>query len=541
MVPPTVQGARGICFGCGAPLVVPVNTPRVLDAELVFQAGDQVANRYEIIERLGAGGMGVVYSAHDQLVGERVALKFMKPKLLRTPQGQRMFIREAQVARRLRHDHIVAVHDVDRTSDGILYLTMELIEGRPLRAIIRESRKNQRYLPVRYCVSILEQILSALEYAHKTVIHRDMKPENVLVLPGERVKVLDFGLAKAVDEEEKIRHSDRKEKRVVGTKEYAAPEQIRYQPVDLRADIYASGLLLRELLTLHTPVDPPCDWAQIRDDVAPSIMAALDKALQEDRENRWPSAGAFRDSLLQAYRDSYAPQAASSIETGGRKASTKGMVYLEGGSFIMGSNEFAEAAPERELHIEPFYIDIYPVTVSQYMAFVEDTGSPKPRYWDHPQFMGAQQPIVGVSWEEAHAYAHWAGKELPLEEEWEFAARGREGRLYPWGTVEPDPTRANFGDHLNMPSIVGMHEDGATPEHIHDLAGNVYEWTASPFAEPGGASSAPARRVIRGGCWHSGADTLRASHRRGLFTETRANTLGFRCVLRPRSLADKKT
>lgn len=145
--------------------------------------------------------------------------------------------------------------------------------------------------------------------------------------------------------------------------------------------------------------------------------------------------------------------------------------------------------------------------------------------------------MVGVSWADAQEYCRWAGKELPTEIQWEYAARGKENRKYPWGVSQPDPTRANYGDHLNMPSIVGMHEDGATPEGIHDLAGNVYEWTRNwfrpyPLSESDAETSpVPPRRTVRGGSWHSRPSELRVTHRRGLFTETRDATVGFRCVV----------
>lgn len=543
LVPSTVQGRTGICFGCGARIQVPrsANPEEILN--ITFKEGDRVSDRYVIGQPIGSGGMGVVYEAHDELVDEVVALKFMNPRMLRTQRGQKLFIQEAQVARRLRHENIVAVHDVSSTTEGILYLSMEFIRGQSLRKFLRRHRKERRLVDVRLVVSLTSQILAALEYAHRTVIHRDMKPENVMLLPGERVKVLDFGLAKAVDEEaqepERPTSPDGRP-RVIGTLAYSAPEQRKHRPIDLRADLYSVGLVMREMLTLRTPMDEPAAVPEVRSDVSPSLMAVLDKALQEEKEARWQSALEFRQALESAFDSSYRRLAVPNIiSKREREVSTEGMVYFEGGSFLMGNNDVPEEAPEFEATVEPFYMDIHPVTVGQYAEYLKATGAPEPKFWRVPELNGTDQPVVGVSWSEACEYAAWAGKQLPTEAQWEFAARGRENRKYPWGHLEPDSTRCNFGDYLGMPSIVSMHEGGMSPDGIQDLAGNVYEWTLDAFAPYRQRHQNPEespRRVVRGGSWHSGPEEVLCTHRKGLFPESRLTTVGFRCVLPAKTL-----
>ncbi len=539
LVPSTVQGRSGICFGCGKKIVIPAFSKPFQDKDLTFSEGERISDRYVIAERIGAGGMGVVYKAHDSLVGENVALKFMRPRLLMTQKGQHLFIQEAQVARRLRHESIVAVHDVSFTNEGILYLSMEFLRGQSLRRLLQRQRHDRKHIEIRFAIEILSQVLNALDYAHRTVVHRDIKPENVMILPGEHVKVLDFGLAKVIDEAETEPPAHlRKKGRVVGTLAYAAPEQAMHRNVDSRADMYAVGLLFRELMTLRTPFDDPVDVAAVRDDLSPSLLAVLEKALQPEKERRWQSAGEFRRALLQGFHESYR-QVSVPNNTAGRsqEVSTKDMVLFQGGSFLMGNGEVREEAPEFEAHVRPFCMDIHPVTVEQYGEFLRATGHRQPKFWRNPQYNGPTQPVVGVTWADANAYAAWAGKRLPTEAQWEFAARGKENRLYPWGTLEPDNTLCNFGDFLNMPSIVTMHESGATPEGILDLAGNVYEWTLDPFVpydttkKGAPADSNSPRRTVRGGSWHSPADDLRCAHRRGLFCETESNLVGFRCVL----------
>jgi len=539
IVPDTVQGRPGVCFGCGAPVRVPATEQRPADQALNFEAGTRIADRYVIEAKIGKGGMGVVYKAHDALVDEEVALKFMHPRALATLRGQQLFIKEAQIARRLRHENIVSVHDVSTTPDGILYLTMELLRGASLRAYLKKHRAERRLMDAHLAIDITLQVLNALDYAHRMVVHRDLKPENVMLLPGDRAKVLDFGLAVAVEEEqETLAPGQPKPKRIVGTAVYASPEQHRHQPIDFRSDLYSMGLILHELLTLRTPIDEAVTVLEVRQDVSPSIAEVLDKAVEKEKERRWQSAKEFRDALAAAYKKSYQAREGVSVRTeSGKQISTKDMIYMPGGSFFMGCNDSREEAPEFETRVNPFYIDKYPVTNEQYGEFIKATGHPEPKFWRDPEINGPRQPVVGVTFDDALAYADWAGKEVPTERQWEFAARGKENRKYPWGALEPQTAVCNFGDYLGMPSIVSMHDGGATPDGVYDLAGNVFEWTLGAYVAYDPANGGDTtkldepRHVVRGGSWHSTPVELRCSARKGLFREAQLTTVGFRCVL----------
>ena len=507
--------------------------------EVDYGKGDRVAGRYVIQELIGRGGMGTVYRAHDALVNENIALKFMRSSLLQTERARNLFLQEAQVARRLRHDKIIAVHDINFTPEGILYISMEFLEGEPLRDVIRRHRLERRMPEIRYAVRIVDQMLAGLEYAHKYVIHRDIKPENVMVMSNERVKLLDFGLATAAVYEtptppEAQRHTPKK---VVGTLEYAAPEQRMGQPMDLRADIYAVGLVFRELLTLRSPVEDPWHIEECRRDVAPAVLDVAYKALAADRDDRFQDARSFREALHNAYHTAYKRVAARAVQASELKGSTKDMVLLPGGRFLMGNNAVREEAPEEEVHVGPFWMDKAPVTVGQYAKYLKETGATPPKFWGDPDFDGDDQPVIGVTWQEAMAYAAWAGKTLPTEAQWEFAARGQENRRYPWGNYPPDRNRCNFEGNLGLPTFTQMHEEGATPEGLLDMAGNVYEWTLDPYApyayfrrDPQGADKAP-KRSARGGSWESRAEELTCTYRRGFFPDTQSKALGFRCVI----------
>jgi formylglycine-generating enzyme required for sulfatase activity len=216
------------------------------------------------------------------------------------------------------------------------------------------------------------------------------------------------------------------------------------------------------------------------------------------------------------------------------------MVLVPSGEFWMGSEDKDADPDERPRHrmfLNAFYIDKFPVTNAQYRAFVAATGHDEPEFWTHPGFEGTNQPVVGVSWEDARAYCRWAAKRLPTEAEWEKAARGTEGQKYPWGE-EWDPTRANSNDGgPGKPTAVGSYLTGVSPYGAHDMAGNVYEWTASqyrayPYQADDGREDPASRgsRVIRGGSWAYDPRFLRVSCRNDT-TPTNCNGgLGFRCA-----------
>lgn len=215
-------------------------------------------------------------------------------------------------------------------------------------------------------------------------------------------------------------------------------------------------------------------------------------------------------------------------------------VLVQGGGFHMGSEDLGPA--ERPLHpvqvSQPFYLYKTEVTNAQYWKFVEATGHREPALWEDPRYNAPDQPVVGISWQDAAAYAAWAGGRLPTEAEWELAARGREARPFPWGTEDPDANRAIFG--ASKPARCGSTAGGATPAGVLDLAGNVAEWCADWFAEgyyaasgvkdPKGPNGGTAR-VIRGGSWNEGQAEIRPERRASAPAESRTPQIGFRVVL----------
>jgi len=213
--------------------------------------GKVLDGRYRLESLLGYGGMGMVFRATQTTVGRDVAIKTLNAALAAAPTFFERFKREAEVASRLKHPNIVTIFDFGRTPDGLCYIAMELLEGDSLRQMVRKNGA----MSLRRAAAVVEQIALALQHSHKNgVIHRDVKPHNVMVTSvdgAEYVKVLDFGLVKASEEsgEEQLTSTGQ----VLGTPQYMAPEQASGEPVDARSDLYSLGAVFHFCLTGSSP------------------------------------------------------------------------------------------------------------------------------------------------------------------------------------------------------------------------------------------------------------------------------------------------
>jgi formylglycine-generating enzyme required for sulfatase activity len=213
----------------------------------------------------------------------------------------------------------------------------------------------------------------------------------------------------------------------------------------------------------------------------------------------------------------------------------------------MGDDAIAEAEapnPPHRVELSPFWLGVFPVTNAEYDAFARSTGAALPATFGDERFGRAGQPVVGVGWREAVAYCAWAGGALPTEAQWELAARGSQGRRYPWGDESPDEARAWFAQDWNRgrPSPVGAHPAGVGPFGHHDLAGNVWEWCLDAW-RPEAHRERPALgrdpcpqaatrvRPLRGGCWRSIDCKLQGAYRNWSHEAARHTTIGFRLCL----------
>ncbi len=207
------------------------------------------------------------------------------------------------------------------------------------------------------------------------------------------------------------------------------------------------------------------------------------------------------------------------------------MVSIPGGEFVMGSNNGdPDEAPPHAVSVAPFWMDVTEVTNDEFAAFLQATGYQAPTV----QLGEGNHPVSRVTWDDADAYCTWAGKRLPSEAEWEFAARSTDGRVYPWGN-DWDPAKSN-GRELGIrgTTAVGSFGAGASPFGVLDMAGNVREWTADWYDKYPGSSHYSNYfnkfRVHRGGGWFDDAGDLRAANRNGGPPESANDDLGFRCV-----------
>jgi eukaryotic-like serine/threonine-protein kinase len=271
-----------------------------------------LAGRYEIGALIGRGGMADVRLGTDARLGRKVAIKLLKPALASDPAFRTRFRREAQDAAKMAHPTIVRIFDAGEETvldpqgneAQIPFIVMEYVDGRLLKDIIAEGP-----LPEHEAVRIAGQILTALEYSHRAgVVHRDIKPGNIMIASNGQVKVMDFGIARAVAESSA---TITETSAIVGTAQYFSPEQARGESVDARTDLYSTGVVLFEMLTAQAPFrgenpvavayqhvnQVPLPPSSINRAVSPSVDAVVGRALAKDRVARYQTAAEFREEL----------------------------------------------------------------------------------------------------------------------------------------------------------------------------------------------------------------------------------------------------
>lgn len=604
---------------------------------------------YQIIAPLGEGGMAAVYKAFQPGVERFVAMKILPRHLASDPQFVFRFQQEAKLLARLQHPHILPIHDFGEV-DGYSYLVMPFIEGGTLVDLMKGEP-----LPLSTMRRIITQVGDALDYAHASgLIHRDVKPSNVLIDTRGNCLLTDFGIAKIIGNASLSTTNG-----ATGTPAYMAPEQGLGRKIDGRSDQYALGVILYELATGRLPYNAETPMAvvikhiydplplprSLNPALPPAVETIILKALAKDPEDRYDSVGDLVGALQAAIPDTgslnpailttgrispikhafnsahylrlalagmtvlatalaffllatwnnvlgSAPATATSIPTslptqetiftpvpasatpqpaptatpppastsvptlglGSTEVSpVDGMVllYVPSGSFLMGAPDTDENAtaferPLREVTIDAFWIDRTEVTNGQYALCVAAGVCHQPislksatraNYYSDPAYR--DYPVIYVNWQEARTYCEWAGRRLPTEAEWEKAARGTDGRLFPWGDAQPSRTRANFARSRSDTTAVGSYPDSLSPYGAHDMAGNVWEWVSdwylgayyrqAPDVNPLGPSSGTAR-VLRGGAWISEIRDVRAAARYNYGPTKRENFIGFRCA-----------
>lgn len=539
--------------------------------------GQLLQGRYRILRLLGQGGMGAVYLAEDTRLGRQCAVKENIPDPNANPQVlaqlRQQFQVEARILAALDHPNLPKVYDFF-SDGGNEYIVMEYVEGEDLATLLQRQGGP---LPERPVLLWADQVLDALEELHgqqpRPIIHRDIKPANIILTAKGRIKLVDFGLVKLLDPSNPRTATSMKG---MGTAEYAPLEQYGkgVGHTDARSDIYSLGATLYHLLTGVAPPEvtqrilDPTRLAQPRQHnpaLSPATEAAVLRAMEIHPDQRWQAASAFRQAL-QAARPPVItagatpappPPQAAPVQPAVvaptlpvRGPITFDWVTIPAGEFLMGSDPKkdrdarSDEQPQHRVYLAEYQIARVPVTNAQYKAFMEATGHRAPGYWPTGRILWgrADHPVVYVSWADAQAFCRWAGVRLPSEAEWEKAARGADGRIYPWGDEPPDRNRCNFDRNEGGTTPVGRYPGGASPYGVLDMAGNVWEWVAdwyddmyyatAPLRNPPGPVSGSCP-VLRGGSWVNVRRLVRAANRGRVDPEGWIGDIGFRCARSP--------
>ncbi len=451
--------------------------------------GTLLGHRYRIEALLAQGGFGTVYRAQDISLQ---AVCAVKENLDASEEGQRQFEREAQILAGLQHANLPRVTDHFFLPGEGQYLVMDFVEGEDLQA--RLDRFG-RPLPEAEALGWITQVCEALSYLHgqsSPIIHRDVKPANIKVTPRGRAMLVDFGIAKVFDPRLKTTLGARGV-----TPGYSPIEQYGQGSTDGRSDEYALAATLYALLTGQDPPEsiarvtgvPLPQPRQLNPAITPGTEAALLRALSLLAQDRFPTVAAFRAALL-------APAAATTRPAAPRSAPAAPIPQPEvqpppvapqpsgpaGIQWVdIPSGKFLFGPEKKSITLPKFQIARFPVTNEQYLLFLQANPQyPAPPDWAARRYSPgrARHPVTRVRHEDALAFCRWAGCRLPSDEEWEKAARGTDGRIYPWGSTWQSGKFCNTKEAgIGGTTPVDQYSMGVSPFGVWDMSGNVWEWT----------------------------------------------------------------
>jgi len=297
---------QSFCGNCGTQLIppkdIPAQTKTLATPPQELSRGTTFADRYEIIEQLGTGGMGSVYRVEDKKIHEDVALKLIKPEIAADKKTIERFSNELKVARKIAHRNVCKMYDIGE-SEGSHFITMEYVPGEDLKSFMRRAKQ----LSIPTVISIAKQVCGGLDEAHKLgIVHRDLKPSNIMIDKDGNVHIMDFGIARSVKTEGITGTGV-----MIGTPEYMSPEQVEGKDIDQRSDIYSLGVILYEMVTGRVPfegetplsiarkhadkepLDPKSINLQVPDDLSKLIL----KCLEKDKDSRFQSVAEIQSEL----------------------------------------------------------------------------------------------------------------------------------------------------------------------------------------------------------------------------------------------------
>ena len=503
--------------------------------------GEVLGQRYAIRRLIGRGGMGAVYLAHDQVLDREFALKCLPAEIGTDAAAVAAITREAATLMSLGHENIVRVYDL-LVIDGMRLLKLEYVDGLNLAQVLEASAG--RPLAHEELLRVCEGIVRGLEYLHgRGIVHRDVKPANVLLAADRTAKITDFGLARTVHEA----RSRLTNQPSAGTLFYMSPQQLRGRPPEPSDDIYALGVTVYEMLAGKPPFHSGPVFDQILHlapdplPVAPApVAAAVMRALAKEPGGRWPSVGEF----LAALRGGGVDPAPSSYREDAGVGLGLEMLWVEGGTFLMGSpagevGRDSDEGPQREVVLDGFWLGKHAVTQGQYEALMGTNPS---------RFKGdGRLPVESVRWTDAMEFCRrlsertGRGYTLPTEAQWEYACRAGSAGRYCFGDSDSglDAYAWYAGNSEGKPHPVGTKRSNAWG--LHDMHGNVWEWCRDWFADDFYGSSAArvrnpenttegSNRVFRGGSWNYSPQGCRSANRLRLTPGYSRGNLGFRVL-----------
>lgn len=508
--------------------------------------GEIVHNRYRILQQLGQGGFATVYQAEDMARGVICAIK---ENLDYWEDSQRQFERESMILANLHHPNLPGVVDYFAEPSEGQYLVMEYVDGFDLQEIL--NRVKQPLIEAKV-LGWIDQICDALNYLHSQsppVIHRDIKPANIKITRADRAMLVDFGVAKTYDPGRKTTMAAR-----AVTPGYSPIEQYGHSSTDARTDQYALAATVYMLLTNQRPPEsiervtgerlpPPCE---INPAISRPVEQAILRAMEILATNRYDTIADFRKALRRGRTSTgqliparlpadlfsmngapASPQPGSSLrQTAHLTPSADEIPEIEW--ITIPEGEFRSGSDQQTLDLPAFEITRYPITNFQYMQFLQinPQHSPPPDWKDGMYPRGKSlHPVVGVSLNDALAFCAWLDCRLPTEEEWEKAARGPDGRTYPWGEEWVEGLFCNNWESKAAGTTpVDRYPQGVGPYGVWDMVGNVWEWTGSEY-------QGPFMHVLRGGSWREfGSIAVRLTARSWLWIDEGRDDVGFRCA-----------
>ncbi len=521
-------------------LVIAGRETTVIDGEILalrrrireggqLKAGDFLDDgRFKLIEQIGRGGFATVWKAYDRRANELVAVKVLHGQFAEDRTRRERFFRGARKMAQLQHQGIVRVIEAKGEDGGYWFFVMEHVGGGDLRQAVLEGR-----LTLEERLRIIREVGEVLELAHLSgVIHRDVKPANILLDDSGRPKLTDFDLVRALDTTGGTRTEG-----MLGTFLYAAPEAMHNpKETEATADVYSLGMAtVFAIYGKELPIMVMRDAESIISNLScsPGVKEVLGKAVDWDPGRRFSSVATFCHELNEPVHDSFFVE----------ETDANGIVFVRipPGTFTMGSAEGDPLArdakkPAHQVTLSEFWISKYPITNEQYRRVRPDHQESKVEAGD--------LPVTWIRRYDARKFCEQLGYRLPTEAEWEYAARA--GTETPWSFGADDSEigryawyEANSEDRVHP---VGTREPN--PWGLYDMHGNVWEWVDDEYqaysAEPQTNPATPrdswssAVALVRGGSYRDRSGGLRSAYRGRFVSEVRNRYLGFRCVRGPR-------